>query len=165
MIENKIEAQTKLDTIWAGLKQDNRPASEVENDEIIRLKSIIDDTWDYKVVDDKKVTYRNTPKNAKRVGWDRLEEYCIGDPAAPFVLHDHLTGVFVFVDEDGNEVEQEKWGVFATGGSIGGAKDEPYATYLGKAKAREHASRLRKQLTPGEKGYYGMGFTVRKIKS
>jgi len=104
-LTEKQVAEMGLERIYAGLRHDNRPASRVENDEIIRLKSIVDDTWDYKVGDDKLVTYRNTPKNAKSVGWDRLEEYWIGNPKAPFVLHDHRTGVFIFVDEDGNEVD------------------------------------------------------------
>lgn len=59
---------------------------------------------------------------------------------------------------------KEKWGVFATGGSIGGeGKDKPYATYSDKSEARGHAKRLRKQLTPGERGYYRMGYSVRRI--
>jgi len=61
--------------------------------------------------------------------------------------------------------EQEEWGVFSTGGSIGSKNDKPYATYSDKEEARGHAKRLRKQLTPGEKGYYRMGYSVRRITS
>ena len=66
--------------------------------------------------------------------------------------------------EEQEEKEEKKWGVFATGGSIGGGgKDKPYATYSNKDEARNHAKRLRKQLTPGERGYYRMGYVVRPV--
>ncbi len=59
--------------------------------------------------------------------------------------------------------EEEEWGVFATGGYIGGKNSEPYATYSDKKEAQDHAKRLRKQLTKGERGYYRMGYSTRRI--
>jgi hypothetical protein len=40
--------------------------------------------------------YKNTSDNAAAIGWDRLPEYCIGDSALPYVIHDHRRGLFIF---------------------------------------------------------------------
>jgi len=66
--------------------------------------------------------------------------------------------------EAAKSADEEKWGVFLKGGSIGGKKDEPMKVHPSKKEAQEHAKRLRKQLTPGEKSYYKMGYTVKEIK-
>ena len=43
--------------------------------------------------------YSNTPEHARSVGWDRVPEYCEGNPSAAYVLHDYRRGVFVFCDD------------------------------------------------------------------
>ena len=65
--------------------------------------------------------------------------------------------------EDEDE-KKEKWGVFSKGGSIGGVKDDkPLKTFDDKADATADAKRRRKGLSKGEKSYYGMGYSVKKI--
>ena len=44
------------------------------------------------------VTFRNTPENARRVGWSEVEEYCVGDQSLPWVQHDTVKGVFYFLE-------------------------------------------------------------------
>lgn len=43
-------------------------------------------------------TYHNTSQNAIEVGWCHVPEYCVGDPNAQFVTHNHDTGHFYFHD-------------------------------------------------------------------
>lgn len=57
------------------------------------------------------------------------------------------------------------YGVYRKGGSIGEQLNHtPIRTADTKQEANEIAKRLRKQLTPGEKQYYKMGYVVREIK-
>lgn len=44
--------------------------------------------------------YRNTPENAHRIGWSYYPEHCIGDPNAPFVLHNHREGKFYYLSHE-----------------------------------------------------------------
>jgi hypothetical protein len=63
------------------------------------------------------------------------------------------------------KMEGVKYGVFATGGSVGTNNDKPWKTFDDKEEAKQYAKRARRNLTRGEKGYYGMGFRVRPIKT
>ena len=56
----------------------------------------------------------------------------------------------------------QQFGVFATGGSIGHNNSNPLQVGT-KEDMMQVTKRLRKQLTPGEKSYYKMGFSVRQI--
>jgi hypothetical protein len=57
------------------------------------------------------------------------------------------------------------YGVWSKGGSIGGRKsDEPIATFDNRPEAMEYAKRRRRSLSPGERKYYGMGYSVRPYK-
>jgi len=65
------------------------------------------------------ITYPNTPLWAEKIGWARLEEHWIGDTGAPYVLHNHILGKFIFTVEAGTSpaprvtlVEAEK--IYAT---------------------------------------------------
>ena len=66
----------------------------------------------------------------------------------------------------------EAYGVYRKGGSVGGGNDnyDPRVggvlvkTFDTPEEAKDYAKRMRKQLTPGEKSYYGMGYTVKPIK-
>lgn len=49
-----------------------------------------------------KKTYRNTPENAKKIGWDRVPEYVSGDKNHPYVEHDHKKGTFTYTPHRGN---------------------------------------------------------------
>lgn len=42
------------------------------------------------------ITYINTLKNEREIGWDRVPEYCYGDLSSKFVTHDHVFGKFYF---------------------------------------------------------------------
>lgn len=44
------------------------------------------------------ITYENTKENAKRIGWERLPEYCEGKCSARYVTHDTERGMFIFHD-------------------------------------------------------------------
>jgi hypothetical protein len=64
----------------------------------------------------------------------------------------------------------KEWGVFEKGGSIGQnqtnvvpGKGKLVSTFNTKPEADEYAKRRKKSLSPGEKGYYGMGYTVVKM--
>jgi len=61
------------------------------------------------------------------------------------------------------DAEGQQFGVYPTGGSIGRASPKPYKTFDNKPDAQAHARRMRKQLTPGEKGYYKMGYVVKPV--
>jgi hypothetical protein len=63
-----------------------------------------------------------------------------------------------------NESEGSKYGVFQSGGSVGEKNDAPKKTFDTREEAAEYAKRRNKQLTPGEKGYYKMKYSVRAIK-
>lgn len=41
--------------------------------------------------------YRNTPEDAQTIGWAGLPEFCFGNRAWPFVVHNHVKGTFTFV--------------------------------------------------------------------
>jgi hypothetical protein len=59
-----------------------------------------------------------------------------------------------------------KYGVFATGGSVGSQRfrDDPLKTFDTKEEATADARRRRSALSPGERGYYRMGYVVKPIK-
>jgi hypothetical protein len=59
-----------------------------------------------------------------------------------------------------------KYGVFAKGGSVGSQRfrDDPLKTFDTKEKAIADARRRRSNLSPGERGYYRMGYVVKPIK-
>ena len=65
-----------------------------------------------------------------------------------------------------------QYGVYEIGGSIGSPKDgyDPRVggrlvkTFDDKEEAKAYAAKRRKQLTPGEKSYYKMGYVVRPVK-
>ena len=62
-------------------------------------------------------------------------------------------------------LDEEYYGVFQKGGSIGGKKDgKPVRAFETKKEAQDYAKRMRKQLSPGEKKYYGLGYIVKSIK-
>jgi hypothetical protein len=52
--------------------------------------------------------------------------------------------------------------VISKGGSIGSHGPSVRGEHPTIEEAREHAKRLTKQLTPGERSYYGMGYTVKE---
>jgi hypothetical protein len=64
------------------------------------------------------------------------------------------------VNEDS---EATKYGVYRRGGSIGAHKGL-IKTFDTKEEAQEYAKRQRKHLTPGERSYYKMGYTVKAVK-
>jgi hypothetical protein len=71
---------------------------------------------------------------------------------------------FKKVDEDTES--SPKFGVYLSGGSIGGKKStEPVKTFNNKADAAECAKRMNGQLSKGEKGHYQMKYTVKSIKA
>lgn len=43
-----------------------------------------------------RAVYNNTPENAEKLGWDRIPEYCDGDPKAPYVIYDRAKVIFIF---------------------------------------------------------------------
>jgi len=66
--------------------------------------------------------------------------------------------------------KSKEFGVFEKGGSIGQnqtnvvpGKGKLVSTFDTKPEASEYAKRRKKSLSPGEKGYYGMGYTVVKM--
>ena len=66
----------------------------------------------------------------------------------------------------------KEYAVIEKGGSIGGGsrklipgKGVVVATFDDKEEAKEYAKRRRKSLTPGEKSYYGMGYSVIKLNN
>ena len=66
--------------------------------------------------------------------------------------------------EDEDTEKKEKWGVFSKGGSIGGPKNnKPIKTFNNRPDAMADAKFRRKGLSKGEKSYYGMGYSVKKI--
>ena len=68
------------------------------------------------------------------------------------------------LSEDEDKEKKEKWGVYMKGGSIGGKKDDsPVKTFDNRPDAMADAKRRRKGLSAGEKGYYKMGYSVKKI--
>jgi hypothetical protein len=58
-----------------------------------------------------------------------------------------------------------KFGVFMSGGSVGEKNDAPKKTFDSKEEAIAFAKRRNSQLTPGERGYYKMKYTVRPVKA
>jgi len=64
------------------------------------------------------------------------------------------------VNEDS---EATKYGVFRRGGSLG-SRGGLIKTFDTKEEAQEYAKRQRRHLTPGERSYYKMGYTVKAVK-
>jgi hypothetical protein len=58
-----------------------------------------------------------------------------------------------------------KFGVYMSGGSVGEKNDAPKKTFDSKEEAIAFAKRRNSQLTPGERGYYKMKYTVRPVKA
>ena len=58
-----------------------------------------------------------------------------------------------------------KFEVISRGGSIGSHDPAVMGEHDTIEQAREHAKRLTKQLTPGERNYYKMGYLVREKKA
>jgi hypothetical protein len=56
------------------------------------------------------------------------------------------------------------YGVYRKGGSIGHSNNTLIGTYDTKQDAMDKAKNLRKLLSPGEKTYYKMGYSVKEIK-
>ena len=54
--------------------------------------------------------------------------------------------------------------VYLKGGTIGEATDKPVKTFSSEIEAKAFAKRRNSQLTPGEKSYYKMKYTVRRNK-
>lgn len=57
-----------------------------------------------------------------------------------------------------------KYGVYATGGSIGSNNKEPWKVFDSPEEAKQYAASMRKLLSKGERQYYKMGYSVRPIK-
>lgn len=87
----------------------------------------------------------------------KIKEVILESKERPYVEHTAVN--------ESDEGSETKYGVFRKGGSIGNnsMNDKPMKVYDNAEDAKAYASRLRKQLTPGEKGYYKMGFVVKKI--
>jgi len=62
------------------------------------------------------------------------------------------------------EEEEIQYGVFPKGGSVGSRNDKPWKVFADKEDAKAYAKRMRKQLSKGERGYYGMGYVTRPLK-
>jgi len=61
-------------------------------------------------------------------------------------------------------MNEEEWGVFSSGGSIGNKSGgKPIATGS-KEDMQAKAKRMTKSLSPGEKKYYKMKYSARAIK-
>lgn len=69
-----------------------------------------------------------------------------------------MTGEGVNEDSEGT-----KYGVYRRGGSLG-SRAGLIKTFDTKEEAQEYAKRQRKHLTPGERSYYKMGYTVKAVK-
>lgn len=54
--------------------------------------------------------------------------------------------------------------VIRTGGSIGMSNSCIVKVFENHEEAKELAKRLRNQLTPGEKSYYGIRYLIKKVK-
>jgi len=129
------------------------------------VKRLMHDGWSADMVEDqlehlidKASTRLTSEEKTVLLKWIEKNENELKGPERGLVAYNQQS------QERWGKEEQEEWGVFSTGGSIGSRNNEPYATYSDKEEARSHAKRLRKQLTPGEKGYYRMGYSVRPLK-
>ena len=72
------------------------------------------------------------------------------------VLQEHL--------REAGDSKEVKYGVYRKGGSTGTNNGKPVKVCDTAEEAKEHAKRLRKQLSPGEKGYYKLGYVVKPVK-
>lgn len=54
--------------------------------------------------------------------------------------------------------------VIRKGGSIGEPASNVVAEFTDHNEAKRHAAQLRSYLSPGEKKYYGLSYTVKKVK-
>ena len=59
---------------------------------------------------------------------------------------------------------EKKYGVYRKGGSVGSHPEKPIKVFDDVEEAKAYASRLRKELSPGERSYYKMGYVTRVIK-
>lgn len=59
----------------------------------------------------------------------------------------------------------ELWAVYLDGGSMGERNSDPKAVFDDQAEAKDHSKRMNKVLSPGEKKYYRMKYTVKKLKN
>ena len=74
----------------------------------------------------------------------------------------------IVYDQDINEDQGVKYGVFSKGGSIGSDPEhlrKPVKVFDTPEEAKEYAKRMRKLLSPGERKYYGLGYVTKKIKA
>lgn len=94
-----------------------------------------------------------------------IPDYCRGDFVNP---HKRYADSKKVKDAD----EPMYYGLFQRGGSIGQNANAEYRrygdgilleVYLDKEEAKADAKRYRKNLTPGERSYYGMGYTVKPL--
>lgn len=51
------------------------------------------------------VLYPNTTEMAERIGWSKVAEHVVGDPASQFVLHLPSQGKFVYIDVERTETQ------------------------------------------------------------
>jgi hypothetical protein len=95
-----------------------------------------------------------------------LDFYARGHAPARAEDHDPA-GVFDAprpIYEDGGYIAENKFGVYQRGGSIGSKNDKPIKVHDDIQAAKDHAKRLRQTLSKGERGYYKMGYTVKKVR-
>jgi hypothetical protein len=87
-------------------------------------------------------------------------------PAVYFGLDGWITQFQAHTQTDVTETADVKYGVFAKGGSVGSQRfrDDPLKTFDTKEEAVRDARRRRSSLSPGERGYYRMGYVVKPIK-
>lgn len=67
------------------------------------------------------------------------------------------------LSESGVDLE-EQYAVYSKGGSIGAKNSKPIQVFDTAEEAKAFAARRRKQLTPGERKGYGMGYVVKPLK-
>ena len=93
---------------------------------------------------------------------DAARTKLMADPKTPNPTMIGISTRTKYLDENESTV---KYGVFAKGGSIGDHNNsKPYRVFDTKEEAIACARRYRSQLTPGERGYYKMGFVTKAIK-
>jgi len=65
-----------------------------------------------------------------------------------------------------NAINEKKYGVYMSGGSIGRGKNnyEPSSIHDSQEEAKTKTKRMNENLSPGEKKYYKIKYTVRAIK-
>jgi hypothetical protein len=145
----------------------NYKESEVQQD--------MTEIWSGKDDDDKvdAINAANPPKRstpytppstpAKHHTYDRNKAVASNISGKDSAAYDRFTGRDKEMDETADNV---KYGVFAKGGSVGSQRfrDDPLKTFDTREEAVRDARRRRSSLSPGERGYYRMGYVVKPIK-